>query len=294
MRELSFYLGKITPEFAGDANLIAELSLVLQPFVDAQALINSIPGLFDLDVAVGVQLDATGLWAGITRNVPIPVPNPFFSFDTTGLGFDQGFWQGPFDGIALASLDDTTFRRLIRAKIKANNCNGLQSSILACLTTFFDPTDFPGTLVAVYDATDPIGGNGLKQSGMQMGVIIAGQIPNAVDLAILDQLLIPFKPSGVEIIWGVTTINDNSVFGFDVENNFISGFDQGAWGSDPATVAALSQFSTDLHPIMAELLVPINPLDLGLTSQLVTLMDNFGMASTSDAVTASVDLGTAP
>jgi hypothetical protein len=294
MNPLSFYLGKVPPEHAGDSNFIAELSLVLQPFVDIQALINSLPGLFDLDVAVGVQLDATGLWAGITRNIPVPVPNPFFSFDVAGLGADEGFWQGPFDGVALASLDDTTFRRLIRAKIAANNCDGLQPAILACLTTFFDPTDFPNTLIGVYDATDPIGANGLRAAGLAMGVIVAGQIPNAVDLAILDQLLIPFKPAGVEIIWGVTTINNNPVFGFDVENSFISGFDVGAIGADPATVAALGPFSTDLHPIMAELLVPINPLDLGLTNQITTLLDDFGMASASDAVAASVDLGTAP
>jgi RNAse (barnase) inhibitor barstar len=310
MRSLADYLAKIPPEHAGDTNFMAELSLVLQPFVDIQALVNSLPSLFDLDNAIGVQLDATGLWDGITRNVPVPVPNPWFSFDTVGLGFDQGYWQGPFDGVGLTSLDDTTFRRLIRAKIAANNCDGLQPAILACLTTYFDPVELgaaigsfvigeseigiPSTLIGVYDATDPIGANGLRSAGLAMGVVIAGQIPNAVDLAILGQLLIPFKPAAVDVIWGVTTINDNSVFGFDVENIFISGFDVGAWGASPATVAALGPYSTNLHPIMAQLLAPINPLDLGITNQAVTLMDNLGAASASDAVTASVDLGTAP
>ena len=292
MRELTDYLAKIPPEHAGDQNLMAELSLILQPLVDIQALINSLPGLFDLDVCVGVQEDATGLWAGITRQVPVPVPNPWFSFDTPGLGFDQGFWQGPFEGVALASLDDATFRRLIRAKIAANNCNGLQPAILACLTAYFDPVDFPTTLIGVYDATDPVGANGLKASGPQMGVVIAGTIPNVVDLSILGQLLIPFKPAAVGIVWGVTTIAGNSVFGFDVENSFISGFDVGAWGATPAVVAALGPFSTDLHPIMAELMAGINPLDLGITNQAITLMDDFGL--TTDPVTASFDLGTAP
>src|SRR5690242_14030798 len=143
MREVAWYLAKVPPEHAGDQNFMAELAAVLQPFADAQAVINSLPQSFDLDTAVGVQLDATGLWVGITRQIPVPVQNPWFSWDTVSLGWDQGYWKGPFEGVALASLDDETFRRLIRAKIAANNCNGSQAAIMNCLTTYFDPADYP-------------------------------------------------------------------------------------------------------------------------------------------------------
>src|SRR6185437_7170547 len=292
MREVAWYLAKVPPEHAGDPNFMAELSAVLQPLSDAQKVINSLPQLFDLDLAIGVQLDATGLWAGITRKIPVPVPNPWFAWDTSGLGWDQGYWQGPFEGIALASLDDETFRRLIRAKIAANNCNGLQSSVQNCLTTYFDPADYTSTRFAVYDATDPIGANSLQSSGMSIGVIVAGTIPNAVDLAILGQFLIPFVPAGVSIDWGVTTIDGSPVFGFDLDNEYIAGWDDGAWGADPGFVAQLSPYSTDLHPIMAELLAGVNPLDLGLTTEQPMLLDDFGL--TSDSTTASISLGTAP
>lgn len=291
-RTIDYYLGKVPPEHSTDPNFMAELRLILQPFVDTQALIASFPALFDLDVAIGVQLDATGAWAGISREVPIPVPNPWFSWGVPGLGWGQGYWKGPFDGVGLSALDDTTYRRLIRAKIAANNCDGRQPSIMACLTAYFDSADYPGTFIGVYDATDPIGANGLKAAGPSMGVIVAGVIPNAVDLAILGQLLIPFKPAGVGILWGVTTINTAPVFGWGVNNQFIGGWGIGAWAGTPEFVAALSPFSTNPHPVMAELLTPINPLDLGLTNQASTLMDDFG--STSDPVEASVDLGTAP
>src|SRR6185437_15239875 len=180
MREIAWYLAKVPPEHAGDANFMAELAMVLQPFVDAQAVINSFPQLFDLDYAVGVQLDATGAWAGIARQIPVPVQNPWFSWGVAGLGWGQGYWKGPFEGVALASLDDATFRRLIRAKIAANNCNGLQAAVQNCLTTYFDPSDYTSTRFAVYDATDPIGANSLQSSGMSIGVIVAGTIPNAV------------------------------------------------------------------------------------------------------------------
>src|SRR6185437_11860764 len=294
MREVAWYLAKVPPEHAGDPNFMAELALVLQPLVDEQAFYESLPQIFDLDIAVGVQLDATGLWAGITRKIPVPVPNPWFAWDTSGLGWDQGYWQGPFEGIALASLDDETFRRLIRAKIEANNCNGLQSSVQNCLTTYFDPADYTSTRFAVYDETDPVGANSLQSSGMSIGVIVAGTIPNAVDLAILGQFLIPFVPAGVSVTWGVTTITGAPVFGWGLQNEYISGWGGGAWAGSPAFVAQLSPYSTDLHPIMAELLAPVNPLDLGLTTEQPMLSDDFGKASASDGVTASVNLGTAP
>lgn len=292
MRPLSFYLSKIPPEHAGDANLIAEATLLLQPLVDVQVVTNSIPSLFDLDVAAGVQLDATGAWAGISRNVPVAIPNPWFSFDTQGLGFDQGYWFGPFDGIGLVALDDTTYRRLIRAKIAANNCNGLQASLQAALTAYFDPADYPNTNFAIYDATDPIGADGLTSAGPAMGLVVSGQIPNAVDLAILDQILaVILKPAGVAIVWGVTTILGAPAFGFDVENEYISGFDVGSWGADPTFVAGLSGFTVYAHPIMQELLTPVSPLDLGAATTLPTLSDDFGGI---EAAQQSVDLGGVP
>lgn len=288
MRSLSDYLAKVPPEHAGDANFMAELSLVLQPFVDTQSLIASLPSLFDVDDAIGVQLDATGAWVGISRNIPVSVPNPWFSWGIPGLGWGQGYWQGPFEGSALTALDDTTYRRLIRAKIAANNCNGTLPAILACLTTYFDPADYPDTNIGVYDATDR-NIEGLQSAAPAMGVVVSGAIPNAVDLAILGQLLIPFKPAGVTIIWGVTTIQNGPVFGFGVQNQFISGWGTGAWAATPQAAANLDHFGSYLHPVMQELLTPINPLDLGNTlGGAPQYSDDFGGL---EAVQQSVDLG---
>ncbi|MGC7970039.1 DUF2612 domain-containing protein, partial [Salmonella enterica] len=73
----------------------------------------TLPFDFDLDQAIGVQLDAVGEWVGISRNITVPLAGVYFSFDIAGLGFDQGVWKGPFDpDTGLTTLDDDTYRLL--------------------------------------------------------------------------------------------------------------------------------------------------------------------------------------
>src|SRR5271166_1902648 len=123
MRSLADYLALVPPYNARDPNFMAELALVLQPFADQQTFLASLPQAFSVATSIGVQEDAVGKWVGVSRNIPVPVENPWFTLDFAGLGFDQGYWFGPYDGQALVALDDDTFRRLIYAKIIANNCN---------------------------------------------------------------------------------------------------------------------------------------------------------------------------
>lgn len=124
MADVSQYLGLVTSEHSSRPKFSAMVAAVAQCFVDQINVMQSIPAAFDLDTAVGVQLDAVGLWAGITRQVKTPL-NVYFSLDTANLGFDQGNWQGPFDpSTGLVSLDDATFRTLIHAKIAANSWDG--------------------------------------------------------------------------------------------------------------------------------------------------------------------------
>lgn len=262
MRSTEDYLALAPPLHAGRPKFMATVAFVLQPFVDQQTLLAALPSYFDLDEAVGVQLEAVGIRIGRSRNIPIPVQNPWFSFDMPGLGFDQGYIQGPYDGTALASLDDTTYRRLLRAVIAANNSNGTLADIQNCINIYFNAADYPNTTIFVVDTTDfpntdlwfsfddPQRGfeqgyiyseestiTNLDSMDLCMAVGIAGQIPNPVDLEILWQLLIPFKPAAVRIDWACTTLDGAPVFGFDIETPLISGFDVGSIGNTPDWVA---------------------------------------------------------
>lgn len=149
MADVSKYTGLITSEHADKPKFNAMVSAVAQCFVDQQnALGNFIPS-FDLDEAVGDQLDTLGAWVGISRRVRTPLTGVYFSFDIAGVGFDQGVWQGPFDpstGITL--LDDDTYRLLIRAKIGANHWDGTLASSAAILNLIFQGGTTPRHLTA--------------------------------------------------------------------------------------------------------------------------------------------------
>lgn len=251
MAQQSDYTGLITSEHADKQNFVAMVGAVAQAFVDGQNQLATIPSAYDLDQAVGVQLDAVGLWAGITRNVNTPLTGVYFSFDIAGLGFDQGVWQGPFDpSTGITSLDDDTFRLLIRARIAANHWDGTLEGSAAILALIFQSNiQYPqiilsdGTEVVVYDTTSgetiPLVGYSDQTTyvfiqdnqDMTITIGIAGVVPSALFLALLAGGYIPIKPEGVAANYVVTSINGDPIFGLDVQNQFIGGMDTGAWGT---------------------------------------------------------------
>src|SRR5580704_14828215 len=93
---LQDYLSLIIPEHQGQPNYEATITATVQPFIDGQNLVESFPSLFDVDIAVGQQLDYTGQWIGRSRYLVTPL-NVYFSFDTQNLGWDQGIWYSPGD-----------------------------------------------------------------------------------------------------------------------------------------------------------------------------------------------------
>ena len=218
MADIATYTNLITSEHNKQPDFMAVVSALAQPVVDLQNLLGSMPGKFDLDNAVGAQLDDVGLWVGISRNVSVPLAGVYFSFDMAGVGFDQGNWKGPFDpDTGLTRLDDDTYRLVIRAKIGANHWDGTLGSSKAILDSIFGG----GTFVFIQDDQD-----------MSMTIGIAGNIPSAVFLALLANGIIPLKPEGVGINYTiVTSIDGSAIFGFDVQNDLIAGFDVGAWGT---------------------------------------------------------------
>jgi len=218
MADIATYTDLVTSEHNQQPNFMAVVQALAQPMVDLQNALGGMPAKFDLDTAVDVQLDDVGLWVGISRTVPVPLTNVYFSFDTAGLGFDQGNWKGPFDpDTGLTRLDDDTYRLVIRAKIGANHWDGTLGSSKAILDSIFGG----GTFVFIQDNQD-----------MTMTIGVAGSIPSAVFLALLGNGIIPLKPEGVGVNYTiVTSIDDSAIFGFDVQNDLIAGFDVGAWGT---------------------------------------------------------------
>ena len=108
----------VTNEHQDKPKFMATLAATLQPFADLNAVLDNFSALFDVDCAVGAQLDVVGQWVGLSRKLEAPIPNVYFSFDVAGVGFDQGVWFAPFDPTeGVISLDDATYRTMLYIKI---------------------------------------------------------------------------------------------------------------------------------------------------------------------------------
>lgn len=214
------YLALVTSLHRRKPKYTAMLRLLLEPMAAIRAFVEHLPTDFDLDYAIGVQLDVVGEWVGRSRNVSIPIPNAWFTWDHETRGWDAGIWQGPYDSEqGITRLDDETYRQLLRAKIASNNWDGTVAGATAALAILFPDGD---THIFIVDNGD-----------MTMTVGVAGAIPSTLWIALLANGYVPLKPVGVRTDYLITTVNDAPLFGFDVENEYIAGWDTGSWGAAP-------------------------------------------------------------
>ena len=145
MPSLSDYLNLITSEYSdpvAQADYIATVSAVVQPYVDMQAQLATINGLFDLDVAVGQQLDTVGQWIGLTRFLSEPL-DIYFSWGVNGLGWGKGVWYVPYGpSSSIVQLDDTHYRILLKARVIANQWDGTIPGAYDAWDTLFAPEGY--------------------------------------------------------------------------------------------------------------------------------------------------------
>lgn len=192
------YTALITSEHADKPKFMAMVGAVSGLFAGNQNFLEAMPRAFDLDTAVGMQLDTLGLWIGISRRIAVPVANVYFSWDTSGVGWDQGVWKGIIDPSATISvLDDDTYRLVLRAKIGANNWNGSVITATPILNQVFGGS---ATHVQLYDMGD-----------MAYNAYILGPEPSALSMALIAGGYIPVKPAGVKANFGIgLTLNGRS------------------------------------------------------------------------------------
>jgi hypothetical protein len=220
--DISAWLKLVTSRHKDKPNFIAMLSLVLQPLADIIEVTRSLPRLFDLDVAVGDQLDKVGEWVGVTRNITVPLTGIYFALDTAGVGLDQGTLQGPFDPTGgLLVLDDDSYRTLLRGRIASNHWDGTIPGAYAAWDILFSGTGFG---ILIQD-----GGN------MTMIMALTGPVPDAVTAALFTGGYLSLKPAAIGISeYIVPAISGAPYFGIGVENAAIAGLDVGTFGTTSA------------------------------------------------------------
>lgn len=210
------YLALIPSANAGQPKFMATIKALVDPLARIQAFAATLPQAFDVDTAIGVQLDAVGLWVGESRYIGTPLQGVYFSFGIEGLGWGQGVWKGPHDpDSGLTTLDDGSYRLLIRCKIAANQWDGTIPQAKQILDTLFAGT---GSLVWIQDNQD-----------MSMVIGVSGEIPDTVAQQLILGGYLPLKPEGVRVTYMVTTAR-GPIFGFGIDNQYIGGFGRGSWG----------------------------------------------------------------
>jgi len=206
----------ITSEHNQRAKFMANVQALLGPPTD---MINALIGLradFDLDTAIGDQLDVVGQWIGLSRHVPLALEGVYFSLDVEGLGLDQGSLLGPGDPITgLTRLPDDVYRQFLRTQIAKNRWDGTVSQAIEVLNTVFTGEDIG---FVFQDGGD-----------MSMTFGLLGTGANAVLRALFENGFMDFKPAGVRITHMIST--DAPLFGLDIENDSIAGLDVGAFSS---------------------------------------------------------------
>jgi hypothetical protein len=216
MSSTDIYVDLITNEHNDKPNFVATIRALTSGAVDNINLDLSLPAKFDLDQAVGVQLDDVGRWVGVTRRLSVPITGVYFTWDdTVTTGWDSGIWQGDFDPTTgLVSLPDDVYRILLRGKIAANNWDGTIPGAVAVWSIVFNG----GQTIVIQDNQD-----------MSMIVGFVGPPLSAVERALLTGGYLPLKPAAVRIAYFAIPVNDGPIFAWDADTDVLAGWDEGSW-----------------------------------------------------------------
>ncbi|PHM39255.1 hypothetical protein Xmau_02859 [Xenorhabdus mauleonii] len=207
------YLKLITPQHRTALKFVDHIDLITRSLSEISETALQLNEAFSLDYAVGVQLDAVGEWIGLSRYVKTPIVGVYFSFDIEGIGFDQGSWKRRFDGDSgFTELDDETYRTLLRVKIEANHWDGSSEMLEKIYQRIL-----PDNQIFFVDNQD-----------MSMDVFLTGGVIPEIIKSVIRQGYLNIKPQSVRVNNYVNSTS-GGLFGFDVHNEYVAGFDTGGW-----------------------------------------------------------------
>lgn len=175
---------------------------------------------FDLDYAIGNQLDILGDVLGRSRQLDVDITDVYLTWDQEGLGWEQGVWRGPYDPVsALTSLPDDIYRIVLKSKVVANKWKG----------------KIPEAYEAYHIVFESFGGKVIIQDNqdMSMDVGIVGLEPTPLNIALLHLGYLFVKPEGVRINFYMYTPDPNQkLFAWDTQSDRLGGWDEAYWGEE--------------------------------------------------------------
>lgn len=175
---VSDYTGLISGEHATKPKFIAWLTAALQVVDDIQTFLAGLYSAYDIDNAVGAQLDTLGLILNQPRRVTFQ----------------------PSDGVS-ANLDDVTYRILLKSKVAFIHFDGTLSALYTLFQTALGNT---GLYFGVQD-----------NQNMTYQVVVFGATTSIIKDLIEHGYIIP-RPEGVSLTVNVTT-NKVFAFGVETD-----------------------------------------------------------------------------
>jgi hypothetical protein len=171
------------------------------PYAAITNFCNNLQEAFDLDIAVGAQLDIIGLWVGITRQVVVAITGVFFTWDIAGVGWDQGVWLGPYEPTTgVTFLADNDYRFLLRGKIAANHWNGTAGNAAEAYQLAFTDTNVQPMITDNQNMTMTVTfENSQNLSALQVSLILDGYIN--------------IRPMGVSVNYVFAIMSESSLVG---------------------------------------------------------------------------------
>ncbi len=209
------FTDKITSEHADKPKFVATVSVTTQQSVDLINLCNQFPSVYDVNTAVGNQLDVVGQWVNVSRQLTVPLTGVYFTLDTAGLGLDSGILMGPFDpSTGLTSLPDNYYRLIIQAKILDNHWDGSKSQAYALANIVYAAYGYNLFIVDNSNLTMDLG-------------LLGPTAPPPIVQALLTSGKLNLKPAGIHINNYIFQAVPGPLFALDLNNSFFAGLDTG-------------------------------------------------------------------
>jgi Protein of unknown function (DUF2612) len=213
---IDFYKRLITSEHSDKPKFMAFYLGCVLPLVNLQSFLVGFLEDFYVDTAVGVQLDAVGLWVGVSRYLKVPLDNVWY---TVGGTIEQGVGTGVLKGVFQAgdqfiALGDNAYRMLIYAKIAQNHWDGSIPGAYAVWESVFGPPAPGVPTLYIQDNQD-----------MSMNFGVGNIVLNPIQYALLTGGYIDLRPEGVRIANYIITPIAAPIFVWGT-----SYWGQAAWG----------------------------------------------------------------
>jgi hypothetical protein len=198
------YTALITSQHADKPKFAAMVQAVAGSIGDISTFIQSLSPAFDLDTAIGVQLDIVGQWIGQSRSVGGVLTLGYFGFSDNVVAENFGeegnasiggrFYEEGEPFTSTAVLADPEYRTVLKAKILRNHYKGTTKEITDALNFIFNA---PAHIV---------------DEGIQSIVVVINAPISPIGQSLLTNLDLLPRPAGVAI--GQIVYTDLSAHGF--------------------------------------------------------------------------------